>query len=101
MKQTAAEADPAMAPGPSSGPARRKTTIGTTAAKAETTLPPYGLRPCVPRGQHLSTAATAGQRPTVAVPSVIRHGDVEVAALCLDRHAADPYLRHAHTTAAF
>jgi len=53
------------------------------------------------RGQHLSTAATAGQRPTVAVPSMIRHGDVEVAALCLDRHAADPYLRHAHTTAAF
>jgi hypothetical protein len=56
---------------------------------------------CVLRCRHLSTVATAGQRPTVAGPSMIRHVDVEVAALCLDRHAADPHPRHAHTTTAF
>ncbi|MGB8794935.1 MAG: hypothetical protein WCD33_26075 [Mycobacterium sp.] len=38
---------------------------------------------------------------TMVGPSMIRPIDVEIAALCLDRYAADPHLRHAHTTAAF
>jgi hypothetical protein len=38
---------------------------------------------------------------TMVGPSMIRPIQVEVAAECLDRHAADPHLRHAHTTAAF
>jgi hypothetical protein len=37
---------------------------------------------------------------TMVGPSVIRPIDVEVAAECLDRHAADPHLRHAYNTAA-
>jgi hypothetical protein len=38
---------------------------------------------------------------TMVGPSMIRPIQVEVAAECLDRHAADLHLRHAHTTAAF
>ena len=37
---------------------------------------------------------------TMVGPSVIRPIDVEVSAECLDRHAADPHLRHAYNTAA-
>jgi hypothetical protein len=37
---------------------------------------------------------------TMVGPSMIRPIQVEVAALCRDRHDAHPHLRHAHATAA-